>query len=87
MGLKDARELARAAQRDGANAVSPRQAMIVKIENQRLTQARIVEYVPEQWLQLKAPDLVEKSLAGFQGALARCLVPQQRPYKDTRPPR
>ena len=84
VGLKDARELARAAQKDVANAISPRQAMIVKIENQLLTQARTFEYVAEQWLQLKAPDLVEKSLAGFKGALANHVYPVigQRPVSD-----
>lgn len=75
VGLKDARELALAAQRDVANAISPRQATIVKIENQRLTQTRTFKYVAEQWLQLKAPDLVEKCLAGFKGALVNHVYP------------
>ena len=63
IGLKEARELAWAAKREIANAVSPRQAKLAKIDAQHLSEARTFEYVAEQWLQLKAPDLVEKSLA------------------------
>ena len=86
IGLKEARELAWAAKREIANAVSPRQAKLAKIDAQHLSEARTFEYVAEQWLQLKAPDLVEKSLAGFKGALANHVYPVigQRPVSDIR---
>ena len=75
IGLKDARDLARAARSDVANHVAPLKAKRKKIAAQLLDEERTFSYVAEQWLAFKSPDLVSKSLAGFRGALRNHILP------------
>ncbi|CAI8729739.1 Integrase arm-type DNA-binding domain-containing protein [Pseudomonas donghuensis] len=75
IGLKDARELARAARRDVANHTAPLKAKRAKLQAQLLNEERTFSYVAEQWLAFKSPDLVSKSLAGFRGALYNHILP------------
>lgn len=75
IGLKDARELARAARRDVATHTAPLRAKRAKLHAQLLNEERTFSYVAEQWLAFKSPDLVSKSLAGFRGALSNHILP------------
>jgi len=75
IGLKKARELAQEARTDIANGISPLKAKKAKIEAKRLVEDRTFQFVAEEWLKGKAPKLVEKSFAGFNGALANHIYP------------
>jgi len=75
IGLKKARELALAARTDVASGIAPLKAKRSKVEALQLAEARTFRAVAEQWLKVKAPKLVEKSLAGFNGALANHIYP------------
>jgi integrase len=75
VSLAEAREAAREARKLVAKGVSPLKEKKAKIEENRLAEDRTFQFVAEQWLERKAPKLVEKSLAGFQGALANHLYP------------
>ncbi|MBK5009750.1 integrase arm-type DNA-binding domain-containing protein [Pseudomonas sp. S60] len=75
IGLKDARDLARAARQNVAHHVAPLKAKRKKIAEQLLNEERTFSYVAEQWLAFKSHDLVSKSLAGFRGALNNHILP------------
>lgn len=75
VGLKKARELAWLAKTEVSEGKHPLKEKKAKIEEKRLAEDRTFQFVAEQWLERKAPKLVEKSLAGFKGALANHLYP------------
>ena len=76
ISLKRARELAQDARTSiKVDGIGPRAAKAAKTEAQQLELVRTFQYVAEQWLEIKAPKLVEKSLSGFQGALANHIYP------------
>lgn len=84
VGLKEARDIARAARRDVANHIAPLKAKTAKIEAQLLNEARTFAYVAEQWLNFKSAELVTKSVAGFRGALTNHVLPSlgKKPVTD-----
>jgi len=84
VGLKEARDIARAARRDVANHIAPLKAKTAKIEAQLLNEARTFAYVAEQWLKFKSAELVTKSVAGFRGALTNHVLPSlgKKPVTD-----
>jgi integrase len=84
VGLKEARDIARAARRDVANHIAPLKAKAAKIEAQLLDEARTFAYVAEQWLKFKSAELVTKSVAGFRGALTNHVLPSlgKKPVTD-----
>lgn len=73
MGLKETRELARAARNSVANHIDPLKAKKAKIEAQWLNEPRTFAYVAEEWMKFKSADLVSKSVSGFRGALNHIL--------------
>ncbi|WP_416427720.1 integrase arm-type DNA-binding domain-containing protein (plasmid) [Pseudomonas sp. App30] len=75
IGLKEARDIARAARRDVANHIAPLKAKTAKLEAQLLNEARTFRYVAEQWLNFKSAELVTKSVSGFTGALNNHVLP------------
>lgn len=75
ISLKKARELAQEARTSVASGIAPLAAKTAKTEAQRLEVVRTFEHVAKLWLGNKAPKLVEKSLSGFQGALANHIFP------------
>ncbi|EIK93811.1 integrase family protein [Pseudomonas sp. M47T1] len=76
IGLKEARDIARAARRDVANHIAPLKAKTAQLEAQLLNEARTSRYVAEQWLNFKSAELVTKSVSGFTGALNNHLLPR-----------
>lgn len=76
IGLKEARDIARAARRDVANHIAPLKAKTAKLEAQLLNEARTFRYVAEQWLNFKSAELVTKSVSGFTGALNNHVLPR-----------
>ena len=84
--LAEARDAAMEARKLVANGIAPLKAKKAKIEEKRLAEDRTFQFVAEQWLERKAPKLVEKSLAGFKGALANHLYPTlgKMPVADIR---
>ncbi|WP_455921118.1 tyrosine-type recombinase/integrase [Pseudomonas putida] len=76
IGLKEARDIARAARQDVANHIAPLKAKTAKLEAQLLNEARTFRYVAEQWLNFKSAELVTKSVAGFTGALNNHVLPR-----------
>ncbi|WAH55533.1 integrase arm-type DNA-binding domain-containing protein [Pseudomonas silvicola] len=76
IGLKEARDIARAARRDVANHIAPLKAKTAKLEAQLLNEARTFRYVAEQWLNFKSAELVTKSVSGFTGALKNHVLPR-----------
>ena len=75
MGLKEARELARTARNSATNYIDRFKAKKAKIEAQLLNETRTFAYVAEEWMNFKFPDLVNKSIAGFRGALRNHILP------------
>lgn len=76
ISLKRARELAQDARTSiKVDGIAPRAAKAAKREEQQTKAANTFRKVAEQWLEIKAPKLVEKSLSGFQGALANHIYP------------
>ncbi|MNJ17095.1 Prophage CP4-57 integrase [compost metagenome] len=75
VSLKRAREMAEEARVSIAQGIPPLKAKTARIEAQRAEQARTFQHIADQWLALKAPKLVEKSLSGFKGALANHINP------------
>lgn len=84
VGLKEARELARAARNSVANHIDPLKAKKAKIEAQWLNESRTFAYVAEEWMKFKSADLVSKSVAGFRGALQNHILPAigERPVSE-----
>lgn len=84
ISLKRARELAQAARTSISEGIAPLKAKTAKIEAQQLTESRTFQRVADLWLERKAPKLVEKSLAGFRGALANHINPTlgKKPVAD-----
>lgn len=76
VSLKRARELAQDARTSiKVDGIAPRAAKAAKTEAQQLELVRTFQHVAEQWLEIKAPKLVEKSRSGFQGALTNHIYP------------
>ncbi|WP_130904886.1 site-specific integrase [Pseudomonas sp. Sample_22] len=86
IGLKEARDIARAARRDVANHIAPLQTKTAKIAAQRLSEMRTFRFVAEQWLEFKSAQLVSKSLSGFRGALDNHIFPSigHRPVSEVK---
>nr|WP_053160415.1 site-specific integrase [Pseudomonas sp. P1.8] len=55
--------------------IAPSKARKAKAEADQLEVGRTFEHVAALWLEKKAPKLVDKSLAGFRGALAKHIYP------------
>ena len=65
IGLEDARKLARNAHRNVANHVAPLKAKREKTAAQLLKEGRPFQYIAEQWLAFKSPDLVSDQSRAF----------------------
>ncbi|KPN90677.1 tyrosine-type recombinase/integrase [Pseudomonas nunensis] len=75
IGLKKARDLAWLARTEVSEGKHPLKEKKAKLEEKRLAEDRTFQFVAEQWLKIKGPKLVEKSLAGFNGALTNHIYP------------